>query len=126
MGLSVMPAHIGEGSYKVPVPTETEEDNNHFRHVLSRFAGRVTKGEELPTHEEKQLKKLEMECTNFLMMKAYGSHSYKHVLSILTDISKKLGMPQVGRELLVLLSFMNWILFMEKLQFTVITTGYNK
>ncbi|KAK5904533.1 hypothetical protein CesoFtcFv8_006085 [Champsocephalus esox] len=96
MGLSVMPAHIGEGFYKVPVPTETEEDNNHFRHVLSRFAGRVTKGEELPTHEEKQLKKLEMECTNFLMMKAYGSHSYKHVLSILTDISKKLGMPQVS------------------------------
>ncbi|KAK1899553.1 TRPM8 channel-associated factor like [Dissostichus eleginoides] len=67
MGLSVLPATIGEGSYKVPVPTETEEDNNHFRHVLSRFAGR-----------------------------AYGSHSYTHVLSILTDILKKLGMPQVS------------------------------
>ncbi|KAK5868484.1 hypothetical protein PBY51_009493 [Eleginops maclovinus] len=96
MGLSLLPATIDQGSYKVPMSTQTKEDNNHFRHVLSRFAGLVTKGEELPMHEEKQLKKLEMECANFLMTKAYGSYSYKQVLSILTDILKKLGMPQVS------------------------------
>ncbi|XP_063762224.1 TRPM8 channel-associated factor homolog isoform X2 [Eleginops maclovinus] len=95
MGLSLLPATIDQGSYKVPMSTQTKEDNNHFRHVLSRFAGLVTKGEELPMHEEKQLKKLEMECANFLMTKAYGSYSYKQVLSILTDILKKLGMPQI-------------------------------
>ncbi|XP_029302551.1 TRPM8 channel-associated factor homolog [Cottoperca gobio] len=95
MGLSLLPATIGEGSYKAPVPTQAKKYNDHFRNLLCRFAGHVIQGEELTEHEEKHLQKLGVDSTNFLNMKAYDSYFYTQVLSILTDMLKS-GFPQVS------------------------------
>lgn len=93
LGLSLMAATIPGGSYKATVPSHEMTYTCHFRNLLRSFAGHVTQGKELSKHEGKQLEKLGMD---FLMMKSYDSYSYTQVLSILTDILKKSGMPQVG------------------------------
>ncbi|XP_022616191.1 TRPM8 channel-associated factor homolog [Seriola dumerili] len=95
MGLSLLGNIIGEGSYKAPVPSQAIKDGYHFRHLLHRFAGHVNKGVALTEHEEECLKKLGRDCANYLNMKAHDCSSYTQVLSTLTDILKKSGMPQV-------------------------------
>ncbi|KAI4816019.1 hypothetical protein KUCAC02_006136 [Chaenocephalus aceratus] len=95
LGLSLMAATIPGGSYKATVPSHEMTYTCHFRNLLRSFAGHVTQGKELSKHEGKQLEKLGMD---FLMMKSYDSYSYTQVLSILTDILKKSGMPQVSEE----------------------------
>uniref|UniRef100_A0A8C2WV06 Peptidase M60 domain-containing protein n=1 Tax=Cyclopterus lumpus TaxID=8103 RepID=A0A8C2WV06_CYCLU len=95
MGLSLLEKIIGEGSYKAPVPSQAIKDTYHFRHLLHRFAGHVTEGEELTVHEEEFLIKLGKDCTNFLHLEAHDCSSYTQVVSTLTDILKKSGMPQV-------------------------------
>uniref|UniRef100_A0A3Q1G6J5 Zgc:162193 n=1 Tax=Acanthochromis polyacanthus TaxID=80966 RepID=A0A3Q1G6J5_9TELE len=96
MGLSLLEKIIGEGSYKAPVPSQAIKDTYHFRHLLHRFAGHVSEGEELTAHEEECLKKLGGDCANYLHMKAHDCSSYTQVVSTLTDILKKSGMPQVS------------------------------
>uniref|UniRef100_A0A3B5ABI2 TRPM8 channel associated factor 2 n=1 Tax=Stegastes partitus TaxID=144197 RepID=A0A3B5ABI2_9TELE len=96
MGLSLLGKTIGEGSYKAPVPSQAIKDSYHFRHLLHRFAGHVSEGQELTAHEEECLKKLGGDCANYLHMKAHGCSSYTQVVSTLTDILKKSGMPQVS------------------------------
>ncbi|XP_018543104.1 TRPM8 channel-associated factor homolog [Lates calcarifer] len=96
MGLSLLENIIWEGSYKAPVPSQAIKDTHHFRHLLHRFAGHVNEGKELTKHEEEGLKKLSGDCANYLCMKAHDSCSYTLVMSILTNILKKLGMPEVG------------------------------
>ncbi|KAL3057194.1 hypothetical protein OYC64_007633 [Pagothenia borchgrevinki] len=98
LGLSLMAETIPGGSYKATVPSHEMTYTCHFRNLLRSFAGHVTQGKELSKHEGKQLEKLGLECSNFLMMKSYDSYSYTQVLSILTDIVKKSGMPQVSEE----------------------------
>ncbi|XP_044057262.1 TRPM8 channel-associated factor homolog isoform X2 [Siniperca chuatsi] len=98
MGLSLLEATIAEGSYKAPVPSQAMKNTYHFCQLLRRFTGHVIQGKELTKHEERHLKKLGMECTNFLNMKAYDSYSYTQVLFILTDILKTSGMPQVSEK----------------------------
>lgn len=98
MGLSLLGNIIGEGSYKAPVPSQAIKDTYHFRHILRRFAGHVAEGEELTEHEEECLNKLGWDCSNYLHTKAYDCPSYTQVVSTLTDIVKKSGMPQVGSE----------------------------
>ncbi|XP_034459759.1 TRPM8 channel-associated factor homolog [Hippoglossus hippoglossus] len=95
MGLSLLGAIIRGGVYKAPVPSQAIKDTYHFRHLLHRFAGHVNKGEQLMKHEEECLKKLSMDCLTYLNMKAYDSYSYAQVLSTLTDIILRSGMPQV-------------------------------
>ncbi|XP_053176530.1 TRPM8 channel-associated factor homolog isoform X2 [Scomber japonicus] len=95
MGLSLLAATIGAGCYKAPVPSQAIKDTYHFRHLLHRFAGHVTKGQQLTQHEEKCLKKLGSDCANYLRMQAHDCSSYKQVVSTLTDILKSSGMPQV-------------------------------
>ncbi|XP_071351951.1 TRPM8 channel-associated factor homolog [Trachinotus anak] len=95
MGLSLLGKIIGEGSYKAPVLSQAVKDTYHFRHLLHRFAGHVNKGEELTGHEEECLKKLGGDCANYLSMKAHDCSSYTQVVSTLTDILRKSGMPQV-------------------------------
>ncbi|XP_040902027.1 LOW QUALITY PROTEIN: TRPM8 channel-associated factor homolog [Toxotes jaculatrix] len=95
MGLSLLEKIISEGSYKAPVPSQAVKDKYHFRHLLHRFAGHVTEGEELTEHEEEFLKKLGGDCANYLRMEAHDCSSYTRVVSTLTDILKKSGMPQV-------------------------------
>ncbi|XP_039987704.1 TRPM8 channel-associated factor homolog [Xiphias gladius] len=98
MGLSLLETTISAGSYKVPVPREAVKDTLHFRYLLRRFAGHITQGKELTLHEKEHLKKLDMECASFLNMKAYDSFAYTQILSILTDIFKKSGMPQASEQ----------------------------
>ncbi|XP_035536296.1 LOW QUALITY PROTEIN: TRPM8 channel-associated factor homolog, partial [Morone saxatilis] len=95
MGLSLLGATVTGGLYKAPVPSQAIKDTYHFRHLLHRFAGHVTQGTELSKHEEECLKKLGKDCSTFLHMKAHDCSSYTQVVSTLTDILKKTGMPQV-------------------------------
>ncbi|XP_042343146.1 TRPM8 channel-associated factor homolog [Plectropomus leopardus] len=95
MGLSILRTTIKGGSYKAPDPRQAVKDTYHFRHLLHRFASHVTQGEKLSKHEESHLKKLGFDCATYLNMKAYDCSSYTQVLSTLTDMVKKSGMPQV-------------------------------
>ncbi|XP_054467922.1 TRPM8 channel-associated factor homolog isoform X2 [Anoplopoma fimbria] len=95
MGLSLLEHIIWEGSFKAPVPSQAIKDTYHFRHLLHRFAGHVTEGEDLTEREEEYLKKLGKDCANYLRMKAHDCSSYTQVVSSLTDIIKKSNMPQV-------------------------------
>ncbi|XP_061574970.1 TRPM8 channel-associated factor homolog [Cololabis saira] len=98
MGLSLMGATIAGGTYKAPDPRKAIKDAYHFRHHLHRFANHVTTGEELSKHEEECLKKLGSHCATYLNMNARDSCCYTQVLSALTEILKKSGMPQVSEE----------------------------
>ncbi|XP_054468706.1 TRPM8 channel-associated factor homolog [Anoplopoma fimbria] len=98
MGLSMLPATISEGLYKAPVPNQVNKDTNHFQSVLRLFAGHVFQGKELTEDQVEHLKKLSLDCANYLNMKAYDSYSYTQMLSILTDIVKSAGMPQVSEK----------------------------
>uniref|UniRef100_A0A3P8UGE9 Peptidase M60 domain-containing protein n=1 Tax=Amphiprion percula TaxID=161767 RepID=A0A3P8UGE9_AMPPE len=69
MGLSLLEKIIWEGSYKATVPSQAIKKTYHFRHLLHRFAGHVSEGEELTAHEEECLKKLGGDCANYLHMK---------------------------------------------------------
>uniref|UniRef100_A0A8C6MAB6 Si:ch211-210b2.3 n=1 Tax=Nothobranchius furzeri TaxID=105023 RepID=A0A8C6MAB6_NOTFU len=96
MGLSLLGATISGGIYKAPIPSRAIHDSYHFRHLLHRFARHVTAGEELSQHEEKHLKKLGNDCATYLNMEAHDCCFYSQVLSTLTDILKRSGMPQVS------------------------------
>ncbi|XP_034404038.1 LOW QUALITY PROTEIN: TRPM8 channel-associated factor homolog [Cyclopterus lumpus] len=95
MGLSLLKKTVGAGLYKAPVPSKAIKDSYHFRHLLHRFASHVSHGVELNGHEEGHLKRLGADCVTYLNMKAHGCPSYTQVLSTLTDIVMKSGMPQV-------------------------------
>ncbi|XP_028274994.1 TRPM8 channel-associated factor homolog [Parambassis ranga] len=96
MGLSLLENTIKEGSYKAPVLSQTIKDTYHFRHLLQRFAGHVYEGQKLTERDEECLKKLGGDCANFLRMQAYSCSSYTQVVSTLTNVLKKSGMPQVS------------------------------
>lgn len=98
MGLSLQGSIIKEGSYKPPVPSKAIKDTYHFRHLLNHFAGHVNHGEQLTAHEEECLKKFGWDCASYLNRKAFDCSSYKQVVSTLTEIIKKTGIPQVGSE----------------------------
>nr|XP_014268336.2 TRPM8 channel-associated factor homolog [Maylandia zebra]XP_014268337.2 TRPM8 channel-associated factor homolog [Maylandia zebra] len=96
MGLSLLGATIGGGTYKALVPTQAIKDSYHFRHLLYRFAAHVTAGENLSQHEERYLKRLGNDCNAYLQMKAHDSSHYRQVLATLTDLLKRSGLPQVS------------------------------
>uniref|UniRef100_A0A668T337 Peptidase M60 domain-containing protein n=1 Tax=Oreochromis aureus TaxID=47969 RepID=A0A668T337_OREAU len=96
MGLSLLGATIGGGTYKALVPSQAIKDSYHFRHLLYRFAAHVTAGEELSKHEEGCLKKLGNDCNVYLQMKAHDCSYYRQVLATLTDMLKRSGLPQVS------------------------------
>ncbi|RVE64367.1 hypothetical protein OJAV_G00125280 [Oryzias javanicus] len=98
MGLSLLGATIPSGKYRAPDPKQAIKDNYHFRHLLTRFASHVTAGENLSKQEEQCLKKLGDDCSSYLRMKAHDSCFYTQVVSTLTDVLKKSGMPQVSEE----------------------------
>lgn len=94
MGLTLLGSTIGGGVFKSPEPSKAKE-NYHFRQLLHRFAGHVTKGEKLSKEDEGKLKKLGQDCCNFLHMNSRDCCSYSQVVSSLTDILKTSGLPQV-------------------------------
>ncbi|KAM9317878.1 TRPM8 channel-associated factor homolog [Pholidichthys leucotaenia] len=96
MGLSLLENTIGETSYQVPAPSQTVKDAYHFYHLLHHFIDYETKGKKLEKHDEKYLPKLARHCASYISMNAVGCHSYIQVVSTLTDILKKFGMPQVS------------------------------
>ncbi|XP_063350233.1 TRPM8 channel-associated factor homolog [Pelmatolapia mariae] len=98
MGLSLLGATIGGGTYKALVPTQAIKDSYHFRHLLYRFAAHVTAGEKLSKHEEGCLKKLGNDCNAYLQMKAHDCSHYRQVLATLTDVLKRSGLPQVSEK----------------------------
>ncbi|XP_030236426.1 TRPM8 channel-associated factor homolog [Gadus morhua] len=95
MGLSVLGSTVKSGCYKAPDPAKACKDNYHFRRMLRRFASHVTQGEELTAHELVGLKKLGGDCASYLNMKAHHCPSYTQVLSTLTEIVMRSGMPKV-------------------------------
>ncbi|KAG7235940.1 hypothetical protein INR49_001743 [Caranx melampygus] len=80
--------------FKAPVPREAAKDSYHFRHLLHRFAGHVNKGSELTQSEQGCLKKLGRDCSAYLSLKAHSCPDYTQVLSTLTDVVLRAGMPQ--------------------------------
>ena len=96
MGLSVLGTTLRGALYKAPVPSQAIKDTYHFRHLLHRFACHVTQGEKLSKHEKECLTKLGQDCVRYLHMKAYDCSSYAQVVSTLTDILIKSGMPPVS------------------------------
>ncbi|XP_061923993.1 TRPM8 channel-associated factor homolog [Entelurus aequoreus] len=95
MGLSLLSTTIKGGVFKAPVPSKTVKDTYHFRHLLQRFAAHVTQGKNLTQHEEQCLKRLGKDCAAFLKMNAHDCCPYNQVLSTLTNVLKRSGMPQV-------------------------------
>ncbi|KAK9520532.1 hypothetical protein VZT92_020412 [Zoarces viviparus] len=95
MGLSLLKKTVSSGLYKAPVPSQAIKDSYHFRHLLHRFASHVCHGAALSKHEEEHLYRLGTECVTYLHMKAHDCPSYKQVVSTLTHIVMKSGMPQV-------------------------------
>ncbi|XP_021177193.2 TRPM8 channel-associated factor homolog isoform X1 [Fundulus heteroclitus] len=96
MGLSLLKETVTAGVYKTPDPSQV--NIFHFRQLLHRLAGHVLEGGELTEQDEEHLKKLGADCASFLMMKAYDRFSYTQILSLLTDILKKVGVPQVNEQ----------------------------
>ncbi|KAK7882827.1 hypothetical protein WMY93_029001 [Mugilogobius chulae] len=94
MGMTLLEKYITDGAYKPPVPSQAIKNTYHFRHVLHKFAGHVTKGENLDKHEEEWLSKLSGDCATYLHMDA-NSNNYKQILHTFTEIIKEAGMPQV-------------------------------
>ena len=96
MGLSMLGSTIKSECYKAPDPAVACQDNYHFRRMLRRFASHVTQGEELTAQELACLKKLGGDCASYLDMKAHHCPSYNQVLSTLTEIVMRSGMPKVS------------------------------
>ncbi|XP_054468214.1 TRPM8 channel-associated factor homolog [Anoplopoma fimbria] len=95
MGLTLLKSTIKGGLHKAPKPSKAMKDSYHFRQLLHRFASHVSHGSELSKHEENHLKRLGTDCVRYLHMNAHECPSYKQVVSTLTDIVMKSGMPQV-------------------------------
>ncbi|KAK9961902.1 hypothetical protein ABG768_007300 [Culter alburnus] len=95
MGLSLLGNTLGGGLYKAPEIEHWCREGYHFRRMLQRFAEHVSQGKELTDHEQGCLKQLGCDCANYLHMRSYDSAAYTSVLALLTDIVKKVGVPQV-------------------------------
>ncbi|XP_014916556.1 TRPM8 channel-associated factor homolog [Poecilia latipinna] len=96
MGLGLLTQTIKRDVYKAPDPSQVNK--LHFRHLLHKFAGHALEGVELTKEEEENLKKLGSESASFLRMEAYNNFSYIQILSLLTDILKKVGIQQASKE----------------------------
>lgn len=95
MGLCILGDTLDSGLYKVPSLEKVCSEANHFRGLLRRFAGHVTEGHSLTDHEQGCLKKLGNDCAHYLAMEAHDCAAYTSMVSMLTDMVKKAGIPQV-------------------------------
>ncbi|XP_046718498.1 TRPM8 channel-associated factor homolog [Silurus meridionalis] len=98
MGLCIMGNTLGGDLYKAQQMTEYGDRGTrayHFRDLLQRFAGHVIQGQDLTEHEQNCLQKLRRDCTHYLRMQAHDSASYTSMVSLITDIVKEAGVPQV-------------------------------
>ncbi|XP_067221166.1 TRPM8 channel-associated factor homolog [Chanodichthys erythropterus] len=95
MGLCLLGNTLGGGLYKAQEIEHRCREGYHFRSMLQRFAEHVSQGKELTDHEQGCLKQLGCDCANYLSMCSHDSAAYTSVLSLLTDIVKEVGVPQV-------------------------------
>lgn len=96
MGLSVLHTRFIGDKYSVPKLMQDIKDVYFFYPLLCRFTAHMMNGVVLTEQEIQSLKKFERDCVQYLQLKAYNWHSYSTVLSALTCILKKKGMPQVS------------------------------
>ncbi|XP_055052028.2 TRPM8 channel-associated factor homolog [Misgurnus anguillicaudatus] len=92
MGLSILGDTVKGGLYKAPEINQVY----HFRNVLGHFGKHVTKGQKLTPHVEGSLKQLGNDCTRYLRMRTHDCASYNSVVTLLTDMVKEIGVPQVS------------------------------
>ncbi|XP_065136241.1 TRPM8 channel-associated factor homolog [Paramisgurnus dabryanus] len=95
MGVCILGSTVNGGLYKAPEIKEGFKDVYHFRNVLRYFGKHLTKGQKLPPHVEGSLKQLGNDCASYLCMCTHDCASYNSVVTLLTDMVKKIGVPQV-------------------------------
>lgn len=96
MGLSILGDSIPGDLFKARKQSEAPKDSYHFLRLLGRFASHVNEGRELTDGEQECLKKLGRDCSTYLSLKAHCCPAYTQVLSTLTDVVRRAGMPQVS------------------------------
>uniref|UniRef100_A0A8C5B255 TRPM8 channel-associated factor homolog n=1 Tax=Gadus morhua TaxID=8049 RepID=A0A8C5B255_GADMO len=96
MGLNVLGTTVPDEFYEAPDPVKASVDQYHFQHMVSRFSRHLLSGETLTAKEEGFMPRLRRDCAAYLLMEANGSASYTQVVSDLTAIVKKAGIPQVS------------------------------
>lgn len=96
MGLSVLHTTISAGVHSVLRSMQDIKEIYLFRHLLCRFTAHMMDGDVLTEQETQSLKKFGSDCGQYLQLKAHDWPSYAAVLSVLTCILKKTGMPQVN------------------------------
>lgn len=101
MGLCLIGNTLKGDLYKVQQIREDGEGGTpayHFRDLLQRFASHAIQGQDLTAREQECLQKLRNDCTNYLRMQAHKSASYTSMVSLITDMVKEAGVPQVCRK----------------------------
>ncbi|XP_006627515.2 TRPM8 channel-associated factor homolog isoform X2 [Lepisosteus oculatus] len=93
-GLGILGSTLQAGTFKALNAEEIFTQTYHFRRSLQRFAEDVIEGKSLETHEEAWLPKLGNDCAGYLRMKALDCPSYTSIVSLLTEMVKKTGLPQ--------------------------------
>ncbi|RXN27175.1 TRPM8 channel-associated factor-like protein [Labeo rohita] len=97
MGLSLLGNTLIGELCKAPEVGQSYKEGYHFRNMLHRFAEHVYLGKELTNHEQSCLKQLGNDCAIYLYMRCHDSDVYHtSMVAILSDIVKKLGVPQVS------------------------------
>nr|XP_055052034.1 TRPM8 channel-associated factor homolog [Misgurnus anguillicaudatus] len=96
MGLSILGNTVYGGLYKVAKIKQSFKDVYHFRNGLRYFGKHVTKGYKLTPNEEGCLKHLGNDCASYLRMRAHDCASYNSVVTLLTNMVKEFGVPQVS------------------------------
>ncbi|XP_065136239.1 TRPM8 channel-associated factor homolog [Paramisgurnus dabryanus] len=92
MGLSILGDTVKGGLYKAPNINQVY----HFRNVLGHFGKHLTKGQKLTPHVEGSLKQLGKDCASYLRMRAHDCASYNSMITLLTNVVKEIGVPQVS------------------------------
>ncbi|XP_059389379.1 TRPM8 channel-associated factor homolog [Carassius carassius] len=95
MGLCLLDSTLGGGLYKAPEIENGCKEVYYFRSMLHRFAEHVRRGHELTNHEQSCLKHLGNDCASYLRMRSHDSAAYTSMVALLSDIVKKVGVPQV-------------------------------
>ncbi|XP_073693014.1 TRPM8 channel-associated factor homolog [Garra rufa] len=95
MGLSLLVSTLSGGLYKAPEIEKNFKKGYHFRNMLHWFIEHVNLGQELTNHEQSCLKQLGNDCASYLRMRCHDSPAFTSMVALLSDIVKKLGVPQV-------------------------------
>lgn len=93
MGLSLLGNIVAGGCHKLPGAEQAKKRN--FRDLLRRVVRHMSRDEDLAEEDEECLSKLGEDCAAYLSTKAHDSCAYAQLVSTLTELIQKLGIPQV-------------------------------